>query len=139
MNPKQQYEINHIEMTITFTKKFIKVAGILGSTEYRIFQQLRAENPTYAVREREIKKADKKQSYANLTYEFMKDYIIVREGMNAAEVLLMLDKVIALSKVQAGRYAYVKTWFLNRYPDYKNVNAAMDSLNITAEEESMSA
>ena len=47
----------------------------------------------------------------------MADFITVKEEENAAAVLAEFERVKALSKVQAGQYAFVKTWFLNRYKD----------------------
>ena len=79
--------------------------------------QLRRDNPGFAVELREIKKKEGKQSYRNLTYKHMEEYIITLEG-EKSETLKEYEKVKQLSKVQAGPYAYVKTWFLNKYPKY---------------------
>ncbi len=46
----------------------------------------------------------------------MEEFIIALEGKDS-ESLKELEKVMKLSKVQAGPYAYVKTWFLNKYKD----------------------
>ena len=43
--------------------------------------------------------------------------IEAQEEDNAAEVLAEFERVQRLSKVQNGSYAYVKTWFLNRYKE----------------------
>ena len=47
----------------------------------------------------------------------MRKFILTSEG-EQSESLKEYDRVLALSKTQAGPYAYVKTWFLNKYPKY---------------------
>lgn len=119
MTKTAKYEINHIDETIIITKKFYKAAGILNSPEYKELMEARRDNPTYKVVLREIKKKADKQSYRNLTYENMKAFINAKETDEAArkERLAQLETVKELSKVQAGPYAYVKTWFLGLYGD----------------------
>ena len=116
MKKNASYEINFIEGKIILTKKFYKAATTLNSPEYTILMQLRRDNPGFAVELREIKKKEGKQSYRNLTYKHMEEYIIALEG-EKSETLKEYEKVKQLSKVQAGPYAYVKTWFLKKYGD----------------------
>ena len=112
------YEINHLEEKIILTKVFAKAASVMSNNEYSIVKQLRAENPTYTMELREIKHKAGKKSYRNLTYAHMREYIISKEGQKSLSIK-ELEKVQALSKVQAGQYAYVKTWFLKKYPELK--------------------
>jgi len=57
-----------------------------------------------------------KKTYKNLTIPKMREYIVDWEGKDS-EAVKQFDKVVALSKVQAGPYAYVKKWFLDNYTD----------------------
>ena len=116
MTKSQQYEVDFINSKIILTKKFYKAATTLNSPEYTTLMQLRRDNPGFAVELREIKKKEGKQSYRNLTYKHMEEYIIALEG-EMSENLKELEQVKKLSKVQAGPYAYVKTWFLKKYGD----------------------
>lgn len=127
MKKMNEYKVDVVAETITLTKKFAKAAGVLGTREFNTFKQLRADYPDYAVQVREIAKKENKTSYANLTYDFMKTYIRTIEG-ETSENLVNLEKVIELSKGQTGCYAYVKTWFLGRYPKYQDVLAAMNAI-----------
>ena len=111
---RMPYEVDFINNKIILTKKFYKAATTLNSPEYTTLMQLRRDNPGFAVELREIKKKEGKQSYRNLTYTNMREYIITREG-EKSETVAEFDRVMALSKIQAGPYAYVKTWFLNKY------------------------
>jgi len=116
MTKSQQYEVDFINSKIILTKKFYKAATTLNSPEYTTLMQLRRDNPGFAVELREIKKKEGKQSYRNLTYKHMEEFIIAREG-EKSEVLKEFNNVLKLSRVQAGPYAYVKTWFLTKYKD----------------------
>ena len=127
MKKMNEYKVDVVAETITLTKKFAKAAGVLGTREFNTFKQLRADYPDYAVQVREIAKKENKTSYANLTYDFMKTYIRTIEG-ETSENLVNLEKVIELSKGQAGHYAYVKTWFLEHYPNYQDVLATMNAI-----------
>ena len=119
MTKSQQYEVDFINSKIILTKKFYKAATTLNSPEYTTLMQLRRDNPGFAVELREIKKKEGKQSYRNLTYANMRNYIITLEG-EESENLKEFDKVLKLSKVQTGPYAYVKTWFLKKYGEEFN-------------------
>lgn len=116
MTKSQQYEVDFINSKIVLTKKFYKAATILNSPEYTTLMQLRRDNPGFAVELREIKKKEGKKSYRNLTYKHMEEYIITLEG-EESENLKEFNNVLKLSKVQAGPYAYVKTWFLKKFGD----------------------
>ena len=117
MKNSNRYEINYIENTITVTKKFLKEAGVIGSAAYTELAQVRRDYPDFQIVQREITKKQGKKSYRKLTYEHMADFISVQEEENAPAVLAEFERVKLLSKVQAGQYAFVKTWFLNRYKD----------------------
>ena len=132
MKTMNEYKVNQIEGTITITKRFAKAASVLGSAEYNIMKQLRADNPTFTVLMREIKKKEGKKSYRNLTYENMRTFIIEAEGENSP-ILNDFNKTMELAKIQSAPYTYVKKWFLNRYKDALNgmlEPAAMPTLEL---------
>jgi hypothetical protein len=108
--------IDLINNKIIVTKKFLNAAGVLNSPEYKILQQARLENPGFTVELREIKKAEKKNTYRNLSFTNMEMYIHETCGEGSRE-MKDFNRVRELAKIQAGPYAYVKTWFLNRYKD----------------------
>ncbi len=117
MTKNANYFIDYTTGTVTLTKKFYKAASTLGSPEYKEMMQIRRDTPTFTIVLREITKKQDKKSYRNLTYENMKTFIANCETDDAAreESLDQLERVKELSKVQSGPYAYVKTWFLNKY------------------------
>lgn len=117
-NTNAGYEVNHVEEKIIVSKSFAKAAGVLNTAKYKILRQLREENPSYSFELREIKHKAGKVTYRNLTYKHMREYISEKEGKESAS-LDEMETVIGLSHVQDGQYAYVKTWFLNKYPELK--------------------
>jgi len=116
MTKNSRYEINHFQAKIILTKQFAKAASTLNTPEYMTLLELRRNHPDYTFELREIRKKEGKKSYRNLTYERMEDYIITREGKDS-EAHKEFKKIKALSQVQAGPYAYVKSWFLKKYED----------------------
>ena len=114
MTKNNRYEIDHINAKVILTKQFAKSASILNTPEYLTLLELRRNHPDYTFELREIRKKEGKKSYRNLTYEHMEEYIITREGKDS-DVHKEYQQVKKLSQVQAGPYAYVKSWFLKKY------------------------
>ena len=116
MTKNSRYEINHFQAKVILTKQFAKAASILNTPEYMTLLELRRNHPDYTFELREIRKKEGKKSYRNLTYEHMEAYIITRDG-KGSEAHKEFEQVKKLSQVQAGPYAYVKSWFLKKYKD----------------------
>ena len=112
----KHYNIDFATKTIELTKKFAKAAGVLNSPEYREMISIRKDFPDFEIAIREIKRKIGKRTYKNLTIEAMRAFVTEWEG-EESEALTTFEKVIAVSKVQAGPYAYVKAWFIKNYKD----------------------
>ena len=128
MKHNQSVEINHSTKTVTLTKKFLLAANRIGTPEFNEMMTLRTQFSDYTFEEREIKKNPNKQTYGNLTYAAMKDFIKGKETKERAEIILKeLDTVIDLSQAQKASYVYVKKWFLNLYKeDFKTKQQLAD-------------
>jgi len=111
------FNLDHAAQQIIVTKSFLKEAGIIGSEAYNALVRVRQDLPDYKIVAREIAKKPGKKSYGKLTYERMAEHIEAKEEENAPAVLAEFERVKRLSQIQAGKYAFVKTWFLNRYKD----------------------
>ena len=70
-----------IVMTTTFAKKCQNTA----SAEYAQLQSVRRDYPTFAVTTRKIKSNPNKETYAGLTYEYMRNYIITHASDETRE------------------------------------------------------
>ena len=120
MSMNRGYEVNHIKGIIIVSKKFLKAAGILNSAEYNILRQLRLHNPEYKIAPRDIRKKEGKKTYRNLNFKNMEMYISETCGKDSAE-MAEFESVKELAKIQPGPYAYVKTWFLKKFPAYQEI------------------
>ena len=63
MKNTHSYEINYVENTIVVTKKFLKEAGIIGSTAYNDLARVRKDLPDFQIVQREIAKKQGKKTY----------------------------------------------------------------------------
>ena len=101
-------------------KTFDKKSRIVGSREYYMLQQAKRDYPSFTVITKSIKKNDTKTTYSGLTYKYMKDYII-RFGTDKTAEVKELEDMIFLSQChkKSLRYATIKKWFLDKYPEVK--------------------
>jgi len=114
---KTGYTINYAEKEIIITKEFERCAGVYGSEEYNILKGLRSDLPDYTVEQKEIAKSSAKKTYYNLNYTNMGLYITVTDGADS-ESLKAFETIKKASKIQPSPYAFVKKWFLAKYPNY---------------------
>ena len=115
-----------IVMTTTFAKKCQNTA----SAEYAQLQSVRRDYPTFAVTTRKIKSNPNKETYAGLTYEYMRNYIITHASDETREMeVAEFDELILISKCQtkAKRYPTIKKWFLVKYPAIAKFGMAADA------------
>ena len=128
MTKNANYNIDFFTSTIIITKKFYKAASVLNSPEYKELMQARRDNPDFTIVLREIKKKEGKKSYRNLNYANMRTFIENYETDDGvrADRIKEFEKVMELSKVQSGPYAYVKTWFLKMYGEAYNPEEKAD-------------
>ena len=107
---------------VLVTKEFAKNARIFGTSEYKLWREIRQDCPNAEMVTKTIKKnPNKKNDTKNMTYERMAIYI--REQENAASLMIEFKKQISLSKVQTNPYRCVLAWFIQKfkdYDDYKN-------------------
>ena len=123
---------NKIVMTTTFAKKCRNTA----STEYAQLQRVRQDYPEFTVCTRQIKSNPNKETYAGLTYEYMRNYIITHASDKTREMeVAEFDELILISQCQtkAKRYPTIKKWFLAKYPAIAKFGMAADAEEKSAE------
>jgi hypothetical protein len=111
--------INHFEKKILISKSFQKAAMNPTSREYAELMEVMANHPDYKLDQRAIKTNPKKDTYKGLTYEYMRDYIILHSTPEEeAAAVAEFDELILVSKChsQSLRYPTIKKWFLTKYP-----------------------
>ncbi len=119
--------IDHFNKTISISKSFQKAAMNPTSNEYKDLRKIQRNHPDYELKERTIKKNPQKETYAGLTYEYMRDYIILHSAPEEeAAAVAEFDELILVSKChsKAKRYPIIKKWFLAKYPQADNFSLA---------------
>ena len=108
--------------TIYLTKAYAKMAYTIGTNEFRELAELHKAFPEFPIVQRTAKPNDDKEKYNGLTVAWMTDYIknYVKDEVAIAE----FDEVKKFYKKMPGYYGKVKAWFLNKYPNYQDVDFA---------------
>ena len=112
---KNYLRIDDVNRQIVMDREFDKNRQIVGTTEYNMLQQARQDYPTYAVTLRRIKKNPNKQTYKNLTYEYMEEFI--SKHPFAEERAKEYNEMRLRAKCHMCSYALIKSWFLATYPE----------------------
>lgn len=108
------FEKNQIVMDRSFAQK----AKDTHTAEYAHLQQVRLDYPQYKVIVRTIKKNTNKETYKGLTYEYMFRFL---NAYHDERDIKKLEKKIFISKCHRIRYPKIKKWFLEEYPDVKDM------------------
>lgn len=138
MNAKSKLKIKYAEGVIEMNTTFDKMMQNPLSDEYALLQKIRAENPGFVVRRRQIKTNPKKDTYKGLTYEWMRNHIATHEPENVVdEKLKAFDEKVYISKChgQSLRYPTIKKWFLEEYPDVAKFGTLEFEKDAQAEED----
>ena len=120
MNAKSKLMVKYAEGVIEMNTTFAKMMQNPLSEEYALLQRTRQDFPTFAVRTRQIKSNPHKDTYKGLTYEYMRDYIILHTTPEKeAEAVAEFDEMVLISKCHGKtlRYPTIKKWFLKKYPE----------------------
>ena len=117
------FERNLLVMNQAFATK----ARNVRSEEYKLLQSTRRDYPTYTVVKRRIKRNSQKETYAGLTYEYMRMYIATHESKETVkDVMKHFDELLLISQChcKARRYPVIKSWFLEKYPEIEGFGKA---------------
>ena len=103
--------------TITATREFLIRAGQFGSTEFNILLDMQKNHPDYTVVEHKIKRNPNKNTYGALSYDKMNDFIkgYYQDKAKREDALIEFHIIKKTSKAMPAAYAYVKSWFLDKY------------------------
>ena len=141
MNAKSNVKVLFAENVIEINKIFDKARSNPLSDEYALLQKIRADYPNFTVRVRQIKKNAAKESYPGLTYEYMRDYIILHSTPEEElAAVAEFEEQILISKChsKANRYPVIKKWFLAKYPEvakFGMITNTSDNENADSNEE----
>ena len=116
----KSHSIDHINQKVYLTASFLRAASRLGTPEYNELLALRRELPDYEFKKAEVNRKKTTNKNKNLTYANMREHIkaVYGETQKADEMLKTMERVEALSRIQANPYKYVHDWFVNEFPNY---------------------
>ena len=117
---KNLFAINFAANTIVASKTTLKKASVPNSPEYKALMKLMKQNPTFTVAEKDIKKAEGKNTYKGLNDDFIKQYISIQT--NADD----LNKQYAKA-AEMGKFPLVRKWFLNTFKNF-NMDEAKEAI-----------
>ena len=115
---KNTYKIDFVNNTLTMSKAFEEALNNPNSEEYKLFLQLRADFPGLTIIRKTRRAPKKARPTKNLTYKHMEQYMNVFQ--NADKLLAQFEVVKECSKQQPSPYKFVKDWFEDQFPKYKN-------------------
>ena len=116
---KTGYNYDAINNTVTISAAFAKKASQVGSAEYDIMLKLRKDYPNLKVVREE------KTGKAQLTYKTMEEFINLHR--NKDELKKAFEGAKTLSKFHSMPFSFVKKWFENKFPYFKEGNYEMDA------------
>ena len=116
---KNGYCFDALNNTLTISNSFAKKASQIGTTEYAIVLKLRKDYPSL-----KIQKEEKTTVTKQITFKMMEEFI--KGHRNATALKTQFDGVRKLSKFHAMPYMFVKDWFEDTFPYFKDGNYALD-------------
>lgn len=131
----KEYKMNFATKTLTITKAFAEEALIAGSEASKIIANCYALCPNLRIAYRTHKPSKTSNPAKGMTYDRMERYISA--FVDGAEALAEFEKVKEFSLSQSNSYKYVYDWFVNRFPNYKELPTFVNGkayLNPPAEE-----
>ena len=128
MNAKSKMKVLIVEKKIEINTVFERECRNPRSDEYEMLQRVRQENPGFQVQVRKIKSNPKKETYPGLTYDYMRDYIILTSAPeDEIAAVAEFEHLLYMTKCQSKsrRYPIIKQWFLATYPEVKEFGLAV--------------
>jgi len=127
--------INHLNKEISISKSFARSAMNANNFEYRDLQEVMKRHPDYRVTQRAIKKNLSKETYAGLTYEYMRNYIVSHTNPeDDNSIVNEFDEKVLISKCHAKglRYPTIKKWFLEKFPEVAEFGVIKEEVECNA-------
>ena len=112
--------IDHATKTITVSKQLHKASSRYGSDEYKLFEELMTKNQGYQV----VVKTQAKRKTLRITFDFMTKYISKHDENSEVMNELLIKRGLKANKdnvISAEKFPEIKTWFLNKYPEVKEL------------------
>ena len=115
-------KIVHEKKMIEMSKGFSKASGNPHSGEYDLLQRVRCDYPDYRLEVRVPKSSKPQERYPGLTYKYMQTYIMshgTKEEIVENLKIFSEYRLLAYCHSKARSFAFIRSWFLNAYPEVK--------------------
>ena len=112
---KGTIRVDHINRNVMISKAFAKASMLIDSEEYKALLNVRNSYSEYSIIQREIRRNPQKESYRGLTYAYMEHYILTHD--KSGDVVQMYEEMSLRALCHSIRYAHIKKWFLEKYPE----------------------
>ena len=114
-------KIDFITNTIIVTRGFYEAATEYGTEEYAELQNVKAANPDMTVSIRTVNRNHKPNSSKGLTYRYMRKFISIMDSknLNAFEETILYYEGLYMENATV--YQEVKAWFLETYPNHREM------------------
>jgi hypothetical protein len=122
----KDYSIDWTKHVVTMTKKFAEEANMYGTPAYRTVSGFRRDGFQITVRKTEKRKA----CPTRLTFKQMEQYLSCLT--NADEHIAGLHAIMGIAKAQKNPYEHVRQWFLQNYPNFREIPKLNSDLLIDA-------
>lgn len=117
----QGMKIDFVTNTIVITKAFRELASDMDSAEYKALNRAVEENPKMKVVLKSSNATHSSNTYKGLTYKFMRRFIKVMDKENLVIFEDVVEHYEALFCESSKVFQCVKSWFLDNYPNYKEM------------------
>lgn len=113
--------IDRAKRTIVVSKEYYRKSCIFGEEEYTELIGIQRDFPRFRI---VVKKEKNNNVFKNITLDFMVEYIDAHD--DAAKTIMDKFLILRGKKKENGKYSAVsffelKTWFLNTFPEIKDV------------------
>ena len=126
MANNQGYKIDWTTRVVTMTKKFAEEANEYGTPAYNTVNGFRKDGFQLAVKKTEKRKA----CPTRLTFKQMEQYLSCLT--NADDHIAALHAIMGVAKAQKNQYEHVRQWFLQNYPNFREIPKLNSDLQIDA-------
>ena len=117
---KSLFTVDFAADTIYASKTTLKKAGIPNSPEYKELMKLKKKHPALTIAEKEIKKAEGKNTHKGLDKAFIEKYISIQS--NAADLKAQYEQAAKM-----GKFPLVRKWFLHTFMNF-NMETAKEEI-----------
>ena len=124
---KGTIRVDHLNKNILISKTFARASMRTDSDEYKTLSSVKAIYPEYEIHHRKIRKNPQKESYRGLTYAYMEHYILTHDSERMKEYQEMRLRALC----HTIRYAHIKKWFLEMYPEIDDFSSKKAGANAT--------